>query len=56
MSSRMSIDKYKYWKASAYNIIALRPINETLIIVTNAKLLYVTDRKPLIYRQPMYNI
>ena len=38
----------------AHQSIALRPINENLIKVTNTKLLFVAT-KSLIYRQPMYN-
>ena len=36
--------------------IALRPINVTLIIVRNTKLLSVANTKQLIYRQPMHNL
>ena len=53
MFSRMSVDEYF---SITSNIIALRPINKTLIIVTNTKLLFVANTKPLIYRQQMYNL
>ena len=56
MSSRMSIEEYTHWKASTWNIIDLRPINETLLKVTNTKLSFVTNTKLLIHRQPMYNL
>jgi hypothetical protein len=48
VSCRMSNDEYKLWKASTLNIFALRPTNETSIIVTNTKLLIVANKKPLI--------